>query len=300
MCRLSIPIFMIINAKRVPAVIAAALAVVFCGCSARKTDVSGGVSGVYETSETSDIYGVSKQYWRSAAYTMEEINEKLHPTLYNSERDIKPDDVSGGALRAYNAMLGYAERILGTEYYVYDYYYADWTETRSWVIKLIPYEMAETAESEGRGLYAGEPVTMIFDEDGGEINSQLEPYYMERKWFAELKREMSESFPEYRLELNVSVFEGLYPNVLEERFDDFSDYTYVINDGFYDKADEWEYGNIISVELSRDINGEERLSAADVFERIKPLLTRYCVTEVNILTLSEDGDIDEAESFTIN
>lgn len=269
------------------------LSVLLCGCSDHETG-TGGSSGM---SETFNIYGTSKQYWRSASYSLNEINAKFHPTMFNDERELKADDVSDDALRAYNAMLGYAERVLGTEYYVYDYYYADWTEPpHSWLIKIVPYEMARTAESEGRGLYFDEEISLFYDEDGSEVLSCLEPYYMEQKWFDDLEHEMAESFPDYQLELRISVFEGIYPNVLERRFDDTSDYTYIINESFYDKADDWEYGNIINVIIPSDTKQD---SAAEIFERVKPLLTRYCVTEVNIFTLTEDKNVDWIENFTI-
>lgn len=113
--------------------VVAALAAVLCGCSGSDGD--------------SDARGLAGQYWQSAAYTLDEIDAKFHPVLYNYERVFKPDDVSEDALHAYNVMLGYAEGILGQEYYVYDYYYADWTEPpNSWLIKVVPYDMARTAE----------------------------------------------------------------------------------------------------------------------------------------------------------
>lgn len=254
-------------------------AAMLCGCSADRKP------------------GLAGQYWRSAEYTLDEINSKCHPTLYNDERIFKADDVSAEAVDAYNVLLGYAEKILGQEYYVYDYYYADWTAPpHSWLIKVIPYEMAKTAEDEGRGLYIDEPLTLFYKEDGSEVNSTIEPYLMENKWFAELDREMSESFSEYETELEISEFEALYPNVLEEKFPDASDYTYIINEDFYDRSDEWEYGNIINVMLPA---GTEQSGAAEVFERIKPTLIRYCVTEVRLFTLTEDEDLDWSESFLV-
>lgn len=273
-------------------ILAAALSVLLCGCSAK----IGESSGISEKSEPF-THGISKEYWKSASYSMDDIKAKFHPTLFYDEREFKPDDYSDDALRAYNSMLGYAERILGTEYYVYDYYYADWTEPpHSWVIKIVPYEMARRAESEERRLYIDEPVCLFYDEDGSEVNSCLEPYLMERKWFDDLSRELTESFPEYKTELRISVFQAIYPNVLETQFDDPSDYTYIINDSFYDRVDEWDYGNTIYVIVPSDT---EQNGAAEVFEQIKPLLKRYCVTDVDICTLSEDEYIGWDESFTI-
>lgn len=273
-------------------VLAAALSVLLCGCSAENDESS----GLSEMSQTFN-YGFSKEYWKSASYSMDDIKAKVHPALYYDKREFKPDDYSDDALRAYNSMLGYAEKIVGTEYYVYDYYYADWTDPpHSWVIKIVPYEMARRAESEERRLYVDEPISLFYDEDGSEVTSCLEPYYMERKWFDDLSRELTESFPDYQLGLRISVFEGIYPNVLETRFDDPSDYTYIINESFYDRLDEWDYGNVIYVILP---SGTEQDSAAEVFEQIKPLFMRYCVTAVDICTLSEDEYIGWEESFTI-
>ncbi|MDE6732558.1 MAG: hypothetical protein K2J77_06750 [Oscillospiraceae bacterium] len=273
-------------------ILAAALSVLFCGCSA----IIGESSGISEISKPF-TYGISKEYWKSTSYSMDDIKAKVHPTLFNDEREFKPDDYSDDALRAYNSMLGYAERLIGTDYYVYDYYYADWTNPpHSWVIKIVPYEMARTAESENRRLYIDEPICLFYGEDGSSVQSCLEPYFMERKWFDDLSRELTESFPDYKTELRISEFQAIYPNVLETQFDDPSDYTYIINDSFYDRRDEWEYGNVITVILPSDT---EQDSAAEVFERIKPLLTRYCVTEVNICTLTDEEYIDWEESFTI-
>lgn len=272
--------------------VAAVLSVLFCGCSAYKTD-AGASFGAPEPF----THGISKEYWKSTTYSMDDIKAKFHPTLFNDEREFKADDFSDDALRAYNSMLGYAERILGTEYYVYDYYYADWTDPpHSWLIKIVPYEMARTAESEDRKLYIDEPICLFYDEGGDSMRSCLEPYLMEQKWFDDLSRELTESFPDYRTELRISVFQEIYPDVLETQFDDPSDYTYIINDSFYDRLDEWDYGNGIYVILPGDMGQD---GAAEVFEQIKPLLTRYCVTDVDICTLTEEEYIDRVESFTI-
>lgn len=252
--------------------------VLLCGCSreaAPKNEVSG-------------------QYWRSSNYTIEEINAKFHERFFNDEREFKAADVSERALRAYNIMLGYSESIIGTEYYIYDYYFADWADPpHSWVIKLIPYEMARTAESEGRGIYLTEPISMFFNEDDSAVKSTIEPYFMEKKWFSRLEAELSDSFPEYEYELAVSEFEAVYPDVLHEKIPVKDDYTYLINDDFYSKLSEWEYGNVIDVELPADI---KQSGAAEIFERLKPTLSRYCVTK---LRMFGDG-LDEAEMFYIN
>lgn len=259
----------------------AALAALLCGCSAGESDKT---------------YPIG-QYWESTVYTMDEINAKFHQTFYNDEREFKAEDISDDALHAYNVMLGYAERILGQEYYVYDYYYADWNDPPfSWVIKVVPYEMARTAEAEERSLYFDEPLSLFYCENGSEVISTIEPYYMALKWDADFKRDMAESFPDYQLEVEISELECIYPNVLKERFDDISDYSYIINESFYDKIAEWEYGNIIGVIPPSDTKQKD---AAKIFEQIKPILTRYCVTEVNIFTLTADDDVDWEEKFTL-
>lgn len=244
------------------------LSVLLCGCSANKN-----------TSDESSLCDFHGQYWKSTSYTFDEINAKFHPKYYNDERVLKADDISEDALNAYNAMLGYAEKILGQDYYVYDYYYADWTEPpKSWLIKVVPYEMARAAEAEGRDcLYTTEPLCLHYCEDGSEVISGIEPYYMARRWFDDLKRDMAESFPDYFVELEITEFEGIYPNVLKDKFPETDDYTYIINDSFYAKQGEWEYGNIINVMVPA---GTKQSDAAVIFEQIKPLLRRYCVTEV--------------------
>lgn len=254
-------------------------AVLFCGCSDKKA--------------ARDMPG---QYWESAAYTMANINAKYRLGLCNDERTRKNDDVSEDALRAYNILLGYAESVIGTDYYVYDYYYADWTDPpHSWLIKIVPYDMAKTAEDEERGLYIDEPVTLFYKEDNSEVISTIEPYLMAKKWFEELKSEMSESFPEYEIELEISEFEHIYPDILKEKFADPTDYGYLINEEFYNKLSEWEYGNIINVQLPEGTGG-----AAEAFERIKPTLVRYCVTEVRMFAVSDGGYSDWTETFTID
>lgn len=273
-------------------VLAFAFLILLCGCSAKNGERS-------EISEESEMYthGISKEYWKSASYSMDDIKAKVHPTLYYDKREFKPDDYSDDALRAYNSMLGYAERIVGTEYYVYDYYYADWTEPpNTWVIKIVPYEMARTAESENRRLYFDEWISLFYDEDGSSVKSCLEPYFMERKWFDDLERELSENFPEYEFVLAISVFEGYYPNILEERFEDYSDYTCIINDEFYGKSDEYEYGNILYLNLP---SGTEREKAAEIFEQVKPILIKYCVTEVKVFTPNEYEFLEELETFKV-
>ena len=256
--------------------------ILLCGCSAEKEPER----------------GLPGQYWQSAAYTIDDINVKFHSVLYNDERIRKFDDMSEDALKAYNVLLGYAESVIGGDYYVYDYYYADWTDPpHSWLIKIVPYEMARTAESEGRELYIDEPITLFFKEDGSEVNSTIEPYLMEKKWFSELKNEMSESFPEYKVELAISEFEHLYPDILTEKFSDPSDYTYLINEEFYNKLSEWEYGNIIDIQLPA---GTDQSGAAGAFERIKPTLTRYCVTQVRMFAVTDGEYSDWTDSFTID
>lgn len=267
-----------------------ALTALLGGCSDMDTQT-------HPDSDT-DKSGLAGQYWEASSYTLDEINAKLHPVLYNYERVFKADDVSEDALHAYNVLLGYAERILGQEYYVYDYYYADWGELPfAWLIKIVPYEMARTAEEEERNyLYVDEPLSMFYYEDGSEVASTIEPYYMARKWYSDLEREMAESFPDYQLELRISELDNIYPDVLKERFTDISDYTYIINENFYDRSDEWEYGNIIDVMIPI---GTEQSGAAEIFGQIKPILTDYCVTKVNIYTLTADDDADWVDSFTI-
>lgn len=269
--------------KSVILCIAAVMFIMLCGCSNSERN-----------SGKPDLPG---QYWQSAEYTLDEINAKFHPVLFNYEREFKETDVSGDALHAYNVMLGYAERILGSEYYVYDYYFADWTEPpNSWVIKVVPYDMAGTAGEEDRNLYITEPISLFYKEDGSEVKSTIEPYFMEQKWYADLEHELSENFPGYTLELEISAFEGLYPNILEERFDDVCDYSCVINGDFYDSLDDWEYGNIIDVLLP---SGTEKSEMAEIFEQIKPILIKYCVTEACMFTLTEDEYIDLLERFTV-
>lgn len=237
-----------------------------------------------------------KQYWKSAGYTLAEINAKFHPEFYNDEREFKPDDVSNDALTAYNIMLGYAENVIGKEYYVYDYYYADWTDPpHSWLIKIVPLDMAKAAEKAGV-LYFDQPLTMFCKEDGSEVNSTIEPYLMEKKWFAALSQQLSDSFPEYETELEISEFCALYPDILTEKFPDPSDYTYLINEEFYDKLPEWEYGNIVNIGLPEKT---DKSGAAYVFEQLKPTLMRYCVSECRICEIDEDGYFELIETFAL-
>ena len=269
--------------KSVILCIAAALFIMLCGCSNSESD----------TNKPS----LTGQYWMSAEYTLDEINAKFHPVFFNYEREFKEEYVSEDALHAYNVMLGYAERIFDREYYVYDYYYADWTDPpHSWLIKIVPYDMARAAEEEDHNLYITEPISLFYKEDGSEVLSTVEPYFMEQKWYADLEHELSENFPELTFELAISAFEGYYPNVLNERFDGFSDYTCVINNDFYGRADEFEYGNIIDVILPMETGKNE---AAEIFEQIKPILIKYCVTEVRVFTLTEYEYIDLLEQFTV-
>lgn len=244
---------------------AVVFAAMLSGCSANKN-----------TSDESSSHG---QYWKSTSYTFDEINAKFHAKYYENERVLKADDVSEDALNAYNSMLGYAERILGQDYYVYDYYYADWTDPpHSWLIKVVPYEMARAAEAEGRDyLYITEPFCLHYCEDGSKVISGIEPYYMAQRWFDDLKRDMAESFPDYCVESEITEFEGIYPNVLKDKFPEIDDYTYIINDSFYAKRDEWKYGNIIIVIVPV---GTKQSEAAVIFEQIEPVMRRYCVTEV--------------------
>ncbi|MGN0610150.1 MAG: hypothetical protein ACI4JI_00070 [Ruminiclostridium sp.] len=257
---------------------AVALSAALCGCS--------------EQQSTSDDSTVSEPYWKATTYTINEINAKSHPTFHNDERTLRPVDLSDDALHAYNVMLGYAENILGQDYYVYDYYFADWTDPpNSWIIKVIPYDIAEKAEAEDRSpSFSDEILSLFYKEDGTEINSTIEPYYMARHWMADLKRDVAKSFPDYHVELQISELDNIYPNVLTDNLVGICDYTYIINDGFYDKRDEWIYGNIINIIAPA---GTKQSDSDNIFEQLKPILKSYCVTEVYLYTPKTKEGFDE-------
>lgn len=256
---------------------AVALSAALCGCSEQKS--------------TSEDGTAAEPYWRSTSYTLNEIEAKAHPKFYNDERALRTADLSDDALHAYNVMLGYAENILGQDYYVYDYYYADWTDPpHSWVIKIIPYDLAEQAEAEDSIPWLDKIMALFYNEDGTEVISTIEPYYMARHWTQDLKRDVAKSFPDYRVELKISELDNIYPNVLTDNLVGICDYTYIINDSFYNKRDEWIYGNIINVITPA---GTKQSDADAVFEQLKPILESYCVTEVYLYAPTTKEAFDE-------
>ncbi len=232
-----------------------------------------------------------KPYWNSTAYTLEEINQKFHSEFYNDEREFKSEDISDNALNAYNIALGYVENIFGQNYYIYDYYYADWTEPPyTWIVKIIPYEIALKAEKEGRTPGFDEIMLMYYDEDGGCINSTIEPYFMARRWMADLKREMLEHFPQYSVQLKISELDNIYPDVLKTNFAGLADYSYIINDEFYYRLNEWQYGNFVSIIVPENTKQSD---AVDIFAQMKPILEKYCITEAYFFAPESKEVFDE-------
>lgn len=225
-----------------------------------------------------DYYSQSKI--KSTNYTIEEINSMALPE-HNRIGDEEKQDYSSKALKAYNKMLGYVESVIGQEYYIYDYYMVNFTNRKSYVIKIIPAQWKDTP---------GECKEIMLSSklNGSHIRSGLIYFLMARKQFEDLQNDMKNNFPEYHVNLEYNKLDYLVPSINQKFPKDVTDYTFYYNpETFYSEKKYITRDNMINV-IVPYITQENQ--AEDIYESISPILKKYCITEVCIVSpVSEEA-----------
>lgn len=219
--------------------------------------------------------------WEPTEYTLEELMELAldNSALGSGAQD---EDYTDDALEAYNIMLGYAENEAGvSEYKIYDFYYVHFDSHQSYVIKIVMDDEIQSAENDPE-LDVGDEriVTLTCDPDGSDVSSCIETHLMAKRWRSDLADEFSDSFPDYHTNFWYNSLDYFDTKVAGKNYTDRSDYTYYLEDDFYAQGGHEFYD--ISVNVIVPV-GTDQSQAGTIFEEIKPLLRKYCVTDVQML-----------------
>lgn len=229
----------------------------------------------------SAVREAEKANWKPAEYTIDDlINMGLER---NGKLDnLTDDDCTGEALNAYNIMLGYVESVTNMDYKIYDFYHVDFDAVKSYVVKIVVGDKIEEVENSSEPLSANDKrsVMLSCNEDGKGVKSQLETYLMARKWTEDLAADLAEQFPDYHMNTRYINIEYMSPHVQNEKYTDIYDYTYFYKDDFY-KNKHQSYDNGINIIVPAGTAPE---SSQEIYEELKGILTKYCVTEADILS----------------
>lgn len=218
--------------------------------------------------------------WEPTGYTAEDLMEMA--LEHNGELDnVTDDDCTEKALRAYNIMLGYVESVTDLDYKIFDFYHVDFDTVKSYVVKIVVGDKIEEIENSSEPLSANDerPIMLTCNENGTDVRSQLETYLMARKWTEDLTADITEQFPEYHINTWYIQIEHMVPHVNTEKYTDIYDYTYFYKDDFYENKYKY-YDNGINIIVPSGTDSER---SGDIYQELKPVLMKYCVTEVNIL-----------------
>lgn len=270
-----------------------------CSCIALALIAS--FSGCFETNGTINDT-ISGKEIDHIGYTIDEIKAMALETN-NSLDNISDDDITEEALHAYNQMLGYVENVVGVEYKVYDFYHVNFDSVKGYVIKIVIAEDVDYVEAQSPDSaynYKEEIIMLSCDEDGTNVSSGLVPHLMAHQWTNDIVSEIETEFPEYHVN---PWYVGLYaivPDVKYEKHEDFYDYYYYYDIDTYNGSGYFEYDNCINIIVPTDT---PESSSEAIYEDIKPILEKYCVTDVDIIApKSEDvlNRIIEEEKITGN
>lgn len=218
------------------------------------------------------------QNWDPTSYSIEDI--KSFASKVNALDNIKDDDCTDEALNAYNIMLGYAENAADFEYKVYDFYHVDFPTVKSYVVKLISSSDNEEIKDDEKLITSDYRIVMLTcNEDGTDVQSEIEPKLMARRWIEELSAAVTAEYPDYHINGQYISLDHIVPHVFKESYSDRSDYTYFFKNDFYESGDYKYYDNVINVIVPPDTPEE---SAQKIYSELEYILRKYCVTSVNI------------------
>lgn len=240
-----------------------------------------------------------KQTWDPTSYSIEDI--KSLASKANALDNIKDDDCTDEALKAYNIMLGYAENVADFEYKVYDFYHVDFPTVKSYVVKLISSSDNEEIKDDEKLITSDYRIVMLnCNEDGTDVHSQIEPKLMARRWIEDLSAAVTAEYPDYHINGQYISLDHIVPHVSKESYSDRSDYTYFFKDDFYESGRYKKYSNGVNVIVPPDT---PEGSAQKIYSELEYILRKYCVTSVNIYAPTDSEAYDrllDEENLTSN
>lgn len=228
----------------------------------------------------------AKINWESTDYSIDDIKAMRIQSEDNCKiGDESDDDCTKQALKAYNVMFGYVENQADFDYKVYDFYHVNFDSVKGYVIKIVPEDRAELAEQDAGYTLSDEEILMLScSEQGTKVKGQIETYLMARRWTEELTAEFAESFPEYHLNTQYISLDYVVPSVTAENYTDRDDYTHFFKENFYESSISF-YDNIVNVIVPADADESK---AKEIYSDIEPILRKYYVSEVNIVSPVSD------------
>lgn len=229
-----------------------------------------------------------KPNWDPASYSIDEI-KKLAAKV-NGLDNVKDDDCTDEAVKAYNVMLGYAENVAKFDYSVYDFYHVDFPDLKSYVIKLIRSDDAEVIMDDEKLLPNDSRIVMMTcHENGTDVQSEIEPKLMARRWIEELSASVENEHADFHVNAQYISIDHIVPHVSEEKYSDRSDYTYFFKDDFYKSGKNKIYDNIVNIIVPPDMPEE---SVRYAYMELESILKKYCVTAVNFYAPNDDETFD--------
>lgn len=206
----------------------------------------------------------------TANYTLEELYAKENPS-FSALHDEDPHDIDETALKAYNLMLGEVEDKIGTDYYIYDFYYVDFTGMESYAIKILPNPWTNVRE--------GDAVMLFCKPDGSGLESGLDWFLAARHWSQDLEKELSRTVPDSHFNTWYVAFDYM----VTTRSGWPSDYKYLLSQmQRYD----------LSINLIVPA-GTPESEADEIYSKISGILSRYEVTVTDIVCPESDEVMQE-------
>ena len=250
--------------KIIAAVLAASM--LLTGCSLSTSSDSSGTSSVSSS-------------YSATSYTLDELKAKINEEGLRSQfyDERKEDSFTDEAVKAYNAMLGYAEKVLGNDdYKLFDMYYVD--STNDYVVKIVTNEYRNSKDTENA------PRMLSCDKNGENIRSMIEGFLYSREWTKQLSREVNEALPE-QCHLNTYYLSG--DNIAITAGDRTYDLSGI---GVSKPSGDWKINLIFKP-------GTSKADFEKNYTVLKPVLDKYGVNELNVLV---PKDNDAYEKFLTN
>jgi hypothetical protein len=203
-------------------------------------------------------------------YTLEDLYAKEYPSL-SALHDEGPLDTDETALKAYNLMLGEVEDKIGTDYYIYDFYYVDFPGMESYAIKILP--------NPWTNVKVGDAVMLFCKPDGSGMESGLDWFLAARNWSHDLEEELSRAVPD----CHFNTWDVAYDYMVTTRSEWPSDYKYLLS-------------QIRQYDLSVNLivpAGTPVSEADEIYSKVTGILNRYEVTVTDIVCPESDEAMQE-------
>ena len=196
---------------------------------------------------------------QTASYSLSELKDMLNEPGMVSEfiNERGEADYSGEAVKAYNAMLTYAEKELGgRSYKLYDLYYVDSTE--DYVAKIVLDEYKDSGDTENV------PIMISCDKKGEKISSGIPGFLYARDWTNSVSSELSAICPDYHMNTFYLLSDHLITPAGDKK------------DLQKDYSGEWSINLVLPV-------GTKKSDFEKNYPAIKTVLDKYSVTELNLI-----------------